>query len=359
MRESPFFFEIKDIMTQFVSAFNDIIIKRHDKHKNPMSRVKVRYVYAPKQRVVHDLTNKARHLTLPVVAVNISGISRDNDRVFNKIEGSYYMPHEINKNAINTSSKTTSTHMLQPVPIDITVNMSILARYQTDIEQIISNFVPYSDPYIVISWKVPEGFTEMEQEIRSEVIWNGDMSMDYPEDLGATEPFRLACDTTFTVKTWLFKKQTAPVDNIYKITANYSLKDDFSLLAPYHSNTERSYSETISPVLTAAPHITHVSGHDNKTILGYNLGETTNVYVSGSDMINPIQVQPFTKQNLSTEYPAFTAVPVPFTVNNDNSISVDLTDITHTTEDDLIIQNAGGYDSIKNPRIGGGDILEL
>ena len=65
------------------------------------------------------------------------------------------------------------------------------------------------------------------------------------------------------------------------------------------------------------------------------------------------------KQNLSTEYPAFTAVPVPFTVNNDNSISVDLTDITHTTEDDLIIQNAGGYDSIKNPRIGGDDILEL
>ena len=30
-----------------------------------------------------------------------------------------------------------------------------------------------------------------------------------------------------------------------------------------------------------------------------------------------------------------------------------------TTEDDLIIQNAGGYDSIKNPRIGGDDILEL
>jgi hypothetical protein len=298
-------------------------------------------------------------LTLPVVAVNIAGLSRDNDRVFNKIEGSYYMPQEINKNAINTSTKTTSTHMLQPVPIDITVNMSILARYQTDIEQIISNFVPYNDPYIVISWKVPEGFTEMEQEIRSEVIWSGDMSMDYPDDLSSTEPFRLACDTTFTIKTWLFKKQSTPVDNIYKITANYSLKDDFSLLAPYHSTTERSYKETISPTLTAAPHITHISGFNNKTVIGYNLGETTNVYVSGSNMEQAVYVQPFTKQNLSTEFPAFSAVPVPFTINNDNSISVDLTDVAYTSDDDLIIQNVGGYDSIRNTQIGGGVVLEL
>ena len=236
---------------------------------------------------------------------------------------------------------------------------AILARYQTDIEQIISNFVPYSDPYIVISWKVPEGFTEMDQEIRSEVIWGGDMNMDYPQDLGATEPFRLACDTTFTIKTWLFKKQSAPVDNIYKITANYSLKDDLSLLSPYHSETESSYNETISPTLTAAPHVTHISGFNNKTIIGYNLGETTNVYVSGSNMSDAVEVQPFMKENLSTEYPPFTAVPVPFTVNNDNSVSVDLTDITYTTQDDLIVQNAGGYDSIKNPAIGGSDILKL
>ena len=32
MKESPFYFEIKDIMTQFVAAFNDIVIKRHNKY---------------------------------------------------------------------------------------------------------------------------------------------------------------------------------------------------------------------------------------------------------------------------------------------------------------------------------------
>ena len=77
MRKQPFYFEIKDVMTQFVAAFNDIIISRHDRDKKVRSKIQARYVYAPKQRVVHDLTNRARHLTLPVVAVNITGISRD------------------------------------------------------------------------------------------------------------------------------------------------------------------------------------------------------------------------------------------------------------------------------------------
>ena len=324
MRDSPFYFEIKDIMTQFVSAFNDIIIKRHDRDKNPVSRVKVRYVYAPKQRVVHDITNKARHITLPVVAVNIAGISRDQDRVFNKIEGSYYTPNETNRYVPKTNSTTKSDHMLQPVPIDITVNMSILARYQTDVEQIISNFIPYNDPYIVISWKIPAGITEQEQEIRSEVMWSGDMSMDYPDSLTSTDPFRLACDTSFTIKSWLFKKQTAPINNIYKITANYSMKNDFSFIAPYYSDTERSWLETVGPTLTAAPFMTHVNGHNIKTITGYNFNSTTNVYVSGGSYTNTIAVEPFTDANLSTLYPAFTALPVPYTILNDNQIQVDL-----------------------------------
>ena len=135
MKSNPFYFEIKDVMTQFVAAFNDIIINRHDKDKNVRSRAHVRYVYSPKQRVVHDLTNKARHITLPVVAVNISGIARDNDRVFNKLEGTYLKYGE-------SHESHHTDHILQPVPVNIDVNMSILARYQTDIEQIISNFVP-------------------------------------------------------------------------------------------------------------------------------------------------------------------------------------------------------------------------
>ena len=43
----------------------------------------------------------------------------------------------------------------QPVPIDISVSMNIYAAYQTDVEQIISNFVPYFEPYLTIETAVP------------------------------------------------------------------------------------------------------------------------------------------------------------------------------------------------------------
>ena len=40
-------------------------------------------MFAPKQRVMYDIINKAQNLTLPVVTVNLEGITRDNSRVFN------------------------------------------------------------------------------------------------------------------------------------------------------------------------------------------------------------------------------------------------------------------------------------
>jgi hypothetical protein len=41
---------------------------------------------------------------------------------------------------------------------------SIITNYQSDMDQILSNFVPYSNPYIVICWKIPEEFGIKEQE---------------------------------------------------------------------------------------------------------------------------------------------------------------------------------------------------
>ena len=52
-----------------------------------------------------------------------------------------------------------------------------MTKFQTDMDQILSNFIPYNNPYIILSWKVPtdlspSGFA-IPQEIRSEVLWSG------------------------------------------------------------------------------------------------------------------------------------------------------------------------------------------
>jgi hypothetical protein len=355
MKDSPFYFEIKDIMTQFVGAFNDIIIDRHDKSKSVRSRAHVRYVYAPKQRVVHDLTNKARHLTLPVVAVSISSIQRDQKRVFNKIEGAYFASEEKHAESTKSHLSTVTHHMKQPVPININVDMSILARYQTDIEQIISNFAPYNDPYIILSWKLPAEFTGTDQEIRSEVLWDGNLALNYPEELSASEPFRVACDTSFTVKTWLFKKASKPITNIHKITTNMTpvsdITPDFSFSLPFYDDvTERSYMQGLGPALSAAPFITHINtdtGESNE-ILGYNFNTTTAIYLSSANInsLSGVEVEPYADSNpLSTIYPPFSGVKVEHTKRNDYKIHFDIPPGVKNDTLDLIVLGIGGYDT--------------
>lgn len=205
------------MVTQFVSAFDDVIISRYNKQREEQNQLRVRYVYAPKQRVVHDLTNKNKHITLPAIAVNITNVSRDTDRVFNKLAGTYHQRtdifggHEINNK---------NDHLRPPVPVDIGISMSILTRYQSDMDQILSNFIPYNNPYIVISWKLPEGLLQKDQEIRSQVLWDGSINVQYPTELPASTPYRVSADTTFTIKGWLFKYQTDPAGIIYKVTSN-------------------------------------------------------------------------------------------------------------------------------------------
>ena len=86
--------------------------------------------------------------------------------------------------------------------------MSILSKYQTDMDQILSNFIPYSNPYIVISWPLPQKIAGEIQEIRSEVEWSGSIDMTYPTDLDPSQPARVSADTTFTIKGWLFPDKT-------------------------------------------------------------------------------------------------------------------------------------------------------
>lgn len=215
MKNYTFNFEVQTLLEQFVSAFNDIIIKRYDNTKTlvaPTSGFKVNFVYSPKQRVYATLNTPAPGgLTVPAVAVSINSISRDNSRVFNKLEG-FSIPNN------NSLSNDFVKKILQPVPINIGVNMTIVTKFQSDMDQIITNFAPYCDPYIIISWKLPFANN---YEIRTEVLWSGQINLSYPNDAGPTQPFRISADTSFTIKGWLFKKSDEIVKKVYTIDESF------------------------------------------------------------------------------------------------------------------------------------------
>ena len=220
MRNYTFAWEIQTLLEQFVAAFNDVTIKRYDNSKNivgSLSGNKVNYVYAPKQRIYNILKTPAPGgITVPVIAVNITGISRDNNRVFNKNEG-FIVTYNPNDNSGNFLKK-----VLQPVPVNININMTILTKYQSDLDQILTNFIPYCDPYIIISWKLPSvANTAQPYEIRTEVLWNGNVNVQYPIELNPSQSFRITAETGFTIKGWLFKKMDENYNKIYTIQSDY------------------------------------------------------------------------------------------------------------------------------------------
>lgn len=214
MRWKSTYFEIQDLIIQFANAFDSIVIGRYNKNREQKDRIFVRYLYAPKQRVLYDIVNKAKTITLPVVTINVAGITRDNERVFNKLPdvNSFYYGNE------NKSSKYNA-----PTPVNIDINFSIITRYQLDMDQILSNFIPYNNPYIIISWPVPEGLAGLaeKQEIRSEVLWDGNINLDYPVELTASDKARVVADTSFTIKGWIFPVAQNDVDNIYTVKSNF------------------------------------------------------------------------------------------------------------------------------------------
>lgn len=367
MRFETFHFEIKDLLTQFCNAFDSIVIKRFNNQRQTVSKINVRYLYSPKQRVLYDIVNKAQNIDLPCIAITIGGIQRDDSRVFNKLSGFYE----------NNVSK--SYFYKTPVPVNITVNMSIIAKYQTDIDQILTNFIPYTNPYIVISWKVP---TDIElpymQEIRSEVMWEGGISLSYPTEIGAETKYRVTADTSFTIKGWLFRNDNNPVSNIYTVSANFYPVSAIDVDEYYSVQQLQSYNNQLSAnkesiVVKALPDTTNITfTYDNNTLgVGYfkigNLPKITlnggflsenpqmeytkRVFLSANNTVLPrlSSVDFYSGTSLASSNPPFSAYEIVTNggqVTYDGSvILVNLPPVSANCNFSLIVSNESGYKS--------------
>lgn len=357
MKNYTFNWEIQTLLEQFVGAFNDVIIKRYDSNKNavaPLSGFKVTYVYGPKTRVFNSLQNPAPGgLRVPAIAVSIASISRDQSRVFNKNDG-----FSVAYNETITPGDIVKK-IPQPVPINIGINMTLITKYQSDMDQLISNFVPYCDPYIVISWKLPSlGGTLSPYEIRTEVLWSGNINLTYPVDATATQPYRIVGDTSFTIKGWIFKKIDEFYKKIYVINSDYNAVDvvDENILTnideystEYFTISARPQVRQIKPY-KAVVFGTPLSGEPiTIDVFGKSFFDVRNVYVSASNsqmfdnitFYNPFSAIP----NLANKYPAFNAVVIPeFSLVNENYLNFTLPQNPKTVGYfDIIMENEAGY----------------
>lgn len=358
MQNKTHHFEIHDLLTQFVAAMDDVVISRYNKQREEKERIKVRYIHAPKERVLYDLVNKAQNITLPVISVSINSIQRDESRVFNKIDG-FFEPV-----SRNTQNRLTA-RISMPVPVNLSVSVSIIANYQTDLEQILSNFVPYSNPYIIISWKTPKEFQVQNlEEIRSEVLWDGSISLEYPTDIDSGTKARFTATTSFTIKGWIFPAAMDELyKNIYFVDSNFRLTDKFNFNYDSYStdlSAINGLTETEVVSISGAPLLTNiylneehgptelsgrhtiVGNRNSLVILGQNFQYTTGILVSSNS--NSFYTN---LTSLSyTYYPTVRGFILPaqnYKVMNKNAIHITLPNFNKNAKINFVVLNTIGW----------------
>lgn len=364
MKNYTFHFEIEDILQQFADALNDIVVKRYNKDRAPEDHIRVNFVYSPKSRTLHEIINKAQHHKMPCISISLGGMRRNANRVFNKISGSWWT---------DTISRIPSAsnwiNLLQPVPVDITVNVSILARFQSDIDQILTNFIPYSDPYFVISWKWPDIIPFSDFEIRTTCRWSENVNYQYPQDFTKETPYWTNADTSFTLETWIFKNRPPDGKPIYVIDHSFtavSSIDDFKIMKSFEDifNTDyfqisaRPQSMIIEPFKT----FIGIDPNDSKqfTIMGKMMDYVQYVFLSSNNwnMFNysttgdflstgPNTVNFFNNSSFynASSYPEFTGIQL--LTSNWNILDKNHLQFSFTPQQtgvfDVILLNQAGY----------------
>lgn len=344
---------------------NDIIVNRFNKDRLPQDQIRVNFVYAPKTRTLHEIINKAQHHKMPCISISLGGIRRSPNRVFNKLDGSWWTD-----TLARTPSAANWINLLQPVPVDIEVNVSILARFQSDVDQILTNFIPYTDPYFVISWKWPDIIPFSDFEIRSHVKWSEQVSFQYPLDIAKEASYWTNADTSFTIEGWMFKNKPPDGKPIYVIDCSFTAVsniDTFSVMKSFETvfNTDYFTISARPQSMTCEPYYAYINSvyaPPEKTfmVIGKMMDYVESVYLSSADwsMFNytttgdfitggPGVVDQFSLSSFSASaaYPPFSGIEM-LTANwksfDKNHLQFTFTP-TQTGIFDVILLNRAGY----------------
>ena len=228
--------ELKIATAQFLDVFNNIVIDRRNSSKTVQKTIAVPCVYGDRSRILKSLENKGKTMKVPKIAIVKTGISRGATRIADTQNGLNYQV-----------DGSFDIQKFRPQPMDIEFEMSIVAKYTEDMDQIVSNFIPMFQPDVYVVWKHPKQPT---QNLKSQIIWDGQISYEYPTDISEGDPARVFGSTTFRYKTWVFPGMGADADSgplIHKINYN----PDLLTLADGNYMLDRWYDVPNSETFTA------------------------------------------------------------------------------------------------------------
>ena len=180
--------ELEIANLQFRRLFSNITIYRNKQ------KIKFHVVNENRTRIFKNLENPTKNETysLPIISILRTGITKNDDRISNinneiKYRQSSKMPIDYN--------------LLAPVPIDISYSVTIMSKYQSDIDMCMSNFIPFFNKDLFVRCEHPK-FEDI--EYTSQVIMDGTITEEHPPDLESTQDDIVTATCTFIFKTYIF-----------------------------------------------------------------------------------------------------------------------------------------------------------
>lgn len=215
---------IRNQVIVFMSLFRNMKVIDIDEDNGTLGEEKVSnidIIYAPQERKNIDLEYEKLYpdslydMKVPMFSVSIDPtITYDSNRALN-----FYRTRRIKQN-----SKQYQDRM--PVPYDIPVTLSILAKYEGHLNQIAENIVPFMTPYIIVRIKENIDFlTDVPRELR--IDFDGNFNRDVTLEWTDTERRIIKGSMNFIIKGWIYKPIDRQPGPILHIPIKFFKTEDF------------------------------------------------------------------------------------------------------------------------------------
>jgi hypothetical protein len=325
--------EIRRAILHFLSAMDGVKVQRYDINGVVRDTIKVGMGFHPKSPTFKDQVNASGHITLPYISVKLSNIGYDNSRSWNKTHQMNTYHEEANQ----------ILHYTCPVPVNLDFQIEITTVYYEDLFQILTNFIPYTNPYIYVQMQEP--FTG--REMRCPVEWNGQIPLVVSDELTPTDNNRYKATTGFMFKTWIFKSKEEAVSKICCIDWKVSIDKTWDSYTENPDPTEDSGRFLGVPVIRSLqPNIVKLGKTTKIEIIGDRFDNVHTVLLSANSTMFGL-LSNYNYFPNSETYTTFKGTPVDFTH------TTDFLSFYVTPENvgffDIIMVNPCGYVKLTDP----------
>lgn len=177
MNKYYYYRTLRKTILSFLDIFNDIKVGKYDKNGNITKTVDVPIKFAPKQKFYYWLHHNSHEKMLPMMSAEMTSVEYDSSRKTGSEERI-----EVSEGNNNLQ------YYLTPSPYNVKFELKIATEYMVEAEQIISQILPFFDPYVISTinigelnskWNVKyilnslnlDQDTEFSEDERREILW--------------------------------------------------------------------------------------------------------------------------------------------------------------------------------------------